>query len=321
MVNRQALNEMAQRMKADDDFLILTHRKPDGDTVGSAAALCLALRRLGKRATVCADPDMTERLGRYLAPYAETPASGRRYTVVTVDVPSYGQIAPAAVPFAGQIHYVIDHHIANAMNAERGKIDEPSAAATGEIIFDLIEALGVPLDAALATLIYIALATDTGCFLFSNTTAVTHETAAACIRAGIDLPALNQEFFERKRRARIEMERLVYDGLQFFCDGQIAAITVTQQMRKSTGATEDDIDDFSSIPRKIEGVRAGVSAYEQPDGTTKISVRTTGGVDAAAVCAVFGGGGHAAAAGCSLMLSPEKAIAAVCAEIEKRLNA
>ena len=92
-------------------------------------------------------------------------------------------------------------------------------------------------------------------------------------------------------------------------------------MRRDTGATEDDIDDFSSIPRKIEAVRAGISAYEQPDGSTKISVRTAGDVDAAAVCAAFQGGGHACAAGCNLSLPPEQAVQAVLAEIEKRLNA
>ncbi|PWL55084.1 MAG: exopolyphosphatase [Clostridiales bacterium] len=316
--NRQTLAEMARRMKADDDFLILTHRRPDGDTVGSAVALCIALRRLGKRAYVCANPEAPERLQRYLAPY-EAQGETRDQTVVTVDIPSYTQMEPLSRRYSGEIDYIIDHHVANQMTARKGKVDDPSAAATGEIVYELICQLGVPLDAELAAHLYISISTDTGCFLYSNTTAATHELAAACIRAGIDLAALNMEFFEKKRRARFEMERLVYNGLRFYCGGRIAAITVTQQMRRDTGATEDDIDDFSSIPRKIEGVRAGISAYEQPDGSTKISVRTSGDIDAAAVCAAFHGGGHLCAAGCNLALPPEQAIEAVCAEVGKRL--
>lgn len=317
--NRQLLCSMAQQMKADDHFLILTHRRPDGDTVCSAAALCLALRRLGKRAMICWNPEITDRLKPYLTPYAGLPEEDQAYAVVTVDVASESQMISTAREFADRIDYVIDHHVANSMTARVAKIDVPSAAATGELIFGLIQALQLPMDRELATLLYIALATDTGCFLFSNTTAETHEIAAACIREGIDLATLNLEFFEKKRRARIEIERMIYAQMQFFAKDRIAAITVTQQMRRETGATEDDLDDLSSLPRKIEGVLAGVSAYEQPDGTTKISVRTTGTVDAAAVCASFGGGGHVGAAGCSLPMPPNDAVLAVCRKISDGL--
>ena len=105
----------------------------------------------------------------------------------------------------------------------------------------------------------------------------------------------------------------------FFSSASPRASTVMLPSGANTGATEDDIDDFSSIPRKIEGVRAGISAYEQPDGSTKISVRTSGDIGAAAVCAAFHGGGHLCAAGCNLALPPEQAIEAVCAEVGKRL--
>jgi phosphoesterase RecJ-like protein len=177
------------------------------------------------------------------------------------------------------------------------------------------------LDADIATHLYISIATDTGCFVYSNTTAETHEIVAKCMHTGIDAAAINKEFFESKRRQRFEMERRVYSGLRFFDEDKIAVISVTQAMRRETGATEDDIDDFSSIPRKIEGVLAGISAYEQPDGTTKISVRTSGEVDASAVCAAFGGGGHACAAGCSIEKTPDEAISAVVAVVRTHLAA
>lgn len=314
-MDKANLCSMAQQMKADDQFLILTHRRPDGDTVCSAAALCLALRRLGKRAMICWNPEITDRLKSYLTPYAGLPEDDQAYAVVTVDVASESQLSAPAREYADRIDYIIDHHMANAMAARVAKIDDPTAAATGELIFGLIQAMQLPMDRELATLLYIALATDTGCFLFANTTAQTHEIAAACLREGIELAALNHEFFEKKRRARIEIERMIYEEMQFFANDRIAAITVTQQMRRETGATEDDLDDLSSLPRKIEGVLAGVSAYEQSDGTTKISVRTNGAVDASAVCAAFGGGGHVGAAGCSLPVSPKDAVEAVCRKI------
>lgn len=314
-MDKANLCSMAQQMKADDQFLILTHRRPDGDTVCSAAALCLALRRLGKRAMICWNPEITDRLKSYLTPYAGLPEDDQAYAVVTVDVASESQLSDPAREYADRIDYIIDHHVANAMAARVAKIDDPTAAATGELIFGLIQAMQLPMDRELATLLYIALATDTSCFLFANTTAQTHEIAASCIREGIDLAALNHEFFEKKRRARIEIERMIYEEMQFFANDRIAAITVTQQMRRETGATEDDLDDLSSLPRKIEGVLAGVSAYEQPDGTTKISVRTNGAVDASAVCAAFGGGGHVGAAGCSLSMMPKDAVEAVCRKI------
>ena len=217
--SRQALAEMARRMMDDDDFLILTHRRPDGDTVGSAVALCIALRRIGKRAGVCDNPEAPERLKRYLAPYAVRPEE-RSWTVVTVDIASYSQIEQTARPYGGEIDYVIDHHLDNQMTARKAKVEDPSAAAVGELIYGLIDAFGVALDAELATYLYISIATDTGCFLYSNTTEATHALAAACIRAGINLAALNMEFFEKKSRARFEMERLVYNGLRFYCGGR-----------------------------------------------------------------------------------------------------
>ena len=316
----RSLATMARQMKKDDHFLILTHRRPDGDTVGSAVALCIALRKLGKHAGICPNPEIQDRLDRYMKPYVSAP-DARVDNVVTVDVPSYGQMEATSKVYSDRLDYVIDHHLANQMTARKAKFTDPAAAATGEIIFRLIAELGVQLDAEIAVPLYISLSTDTGCFVYSNTTVQTHEIAAACMRTGIDAAALNKEFFESKRRQRFEIERLVTGDLRFFDDGKIAAISVTQKMRRDTGATEDDIDDFSSIPRKIEGVLVGISAYEQPDGSTKISVRTSGEVDGSVVCAAFGGGGHACAAGCSLKEGPEDAIQAVLAVVRTHLAA
>ncbi|MBR5519728.1 MAG: bifunctional oligoribonuclease/PAP phosphatase NrnA [Clostridia bacterium] len=316
----RSLATLAQCMKNDDHFLILTHRRPDGDTVGSAVALCIALRKLGKHAGIYPNPEISDRLARYMRPYL-IDSDAVVENVVTVDIPSYGQMEQSSKVYTDRLDYVIDHHLANQMTARKAKFADPGAAAAGEIIYRLIAELDVELDAEIAKYLYISISTDTGCFMYSNTTAETHEIIADCMRTGMDAAALNKEFFESKRRQRVEIECLVYNGLRFYDDGKIATITVTQKMRNDTGATEDDIDDFSSIPRKIEGVLAGISAYEQPDGSTKISVRTSGEVDASLVCAAFGGGGHACASGCSLQEAPQEALDAVIAEVRKHLAA
>ena len=184
-------------------------------------------------------------------------------------------------------------------------------------MFYLIEAMGVEIDSEMAELLYIAVATDTGCFKYANTTAETHIIAGKCIEKGFDLAAVNNEHFEKKSMARSRIERLVYEGLSFRAGGRIASIFITQQMRADTGATDDDVDEFSSIPRQIEGVDAGITVYEQKDGSMKISLRTTAAVDASEICAVFGGGGHTRAAGCTVYGTVYEAIDQVAREVER----
>jgi phosphoesterase RecJ-like protein len=127
------------------------------------------------------------------------------------------------------------------------------------------------------------------------------------------------EFFEKKRLVRFEMERLVYSGLKFYLNGKAASIYISRKMREETGVREDDIDDFSSIPRQIEGVCAGISVYEQQDGSMKVSLRTTSEIDAAGICRKFGGGGHPRAAGCIINADYETAVKLIVDEISQHI--
>ncbi len=309
------LPRFAQSLKLHDNYLILTHRRPDGDTVGSAAALCLALRKIGKTAYLFENTEMPRRLSDYFNPY-KAPQDYAYENTISVDIPAYAQMGEAEI-FRGKLDFVIDHHTSNIMSAKKGKLVERSAAATGEIVYYLIKALDVSIDKEIAELLYISISTDTGCFKYSNTTAETHAIASDLISIGVNLEYINSEFFEKKRLARFEMERLVYSDLQFYCDGKIAAIYVSLEMREKTGATEDDIDDFSAIPRQIEGVEAGISLYEQSDGAMKVSLRTTSKVDAAKVCAAFSGGGHPRAGGCTINAGHKEAASLMVKELEK----
>ena len=225
------LEKFASEIAGADSFLILNQKRQDGDTVGSATALCLALRMLGKTAFVAENPEMTDRLRRCCGALVQ-PGEYVFDTVVSVDASAPGQLPDAFGRYLGEIDFVIDHHARTTMPFRRSLLRDPTAAATGEIIFDLIRRLGVPFDAGIAEALYIAIATDTGCFLYSNTTSRTHAAAAELLKYDIGLPAVNREFFEKRSRARIALERLVYNDM-LLRGGKIAAITVTLAMRRS----------------------------------------------------------------------------------------
>ncbi len=157
-------------------------------------------------------------------------------------------------------------------------------AACAEVLYDVLTALGVQFTRDIAECIYIGVSTDTGCFKFSNTTAHTHAVAAACLTAGIDGGEINRVLFETKSRPRFEMERIVFDTMEFHEDGAIAVARALAQGYRPRGADMDDLDSIASLTRQIEGVQIGITLTEKPDGTVRVSVRTTKEMDAAAIC-------------------------------------
>lgn len=169
------------------------------------------------------------------------------------------------------------------------------------MLYDVLTALGVKFTADIAECIYIGVSTDTGCFKFSNTTAHSHAVAAACLTAGIDGGEINRVLFETKSRPRFEMERIVFDTMEFHENGAIAVAVLWRRVSTS-GADMDDLDSIASLTRQIEGVQIGITLTEKPDGTVRVSVRTTKEMDAAAICKKVGGGGHVRAGRCELHL-------------------
>ena len=298
--------EMAQALRAHDNYIILTHRRPDGDTLGSAAGLCLGLRALGKNAWVLKNRQLTPKL----APFTEglvTDTCPEHATVLSVDIASLGLLSFDAeeLSLGDQIALAIDHHGSNDLNAP--KLVEADRAACGEIILELLELLGVTLTEKLANALYLAISTDTGCFKFSNTTAHTHAVAAACLTAGIDGGEINRALFETKSRPRFEMERIVFDTMEFHENGAIAVAVLWRRDIDHAGADMDDLDSIASLTRQIEGVQIGITLTEKPDGTVRVSVRTTKEMDASAICKRVGGGGHVRAAGASFTCGMDEA--------------
>lgn len=291
------LSEASALLLRNDNFHILTHRYPDGDTLGCAFALCYALRSIGKKANVVVNGNLPSKF-TYLAENYEEQSFDCSY-VVSVDVAAPSLLGDLQSEYEDKIDLCLDHHGSNSMVAKNIFVDANCAAAC-EIIHVLLKAMKIKITPDIANCIYTGISTDTGCFCYTNTTAQTHRIAAELIERGCNFSKINRINFETKTRAKIKMERMVYDTMEFYCSGKCAIIYTTLAMQKALCAGDDEMEGLASIPRQIEGVKMGITMREKEDGTFKISVRTNDGINASDFCARFGGGGHVAASGCSI---------------------
>ena len=291
--------ETVDWLRSRDNFLILTHRRPDGDTVGCAGALAQGLRENGKEAYVLPNPEITPRYLRFVGEYA-APDSYQPEFIITIDTASCELFPKNGAKYFDAVSLCIDHHSSNTFYAEYSFIDG-SYAACGEIIYEILLLLNGNISARIAEQLYTALSTDTGCFAFANTTANTLRVASLLVEAGAPQKELNRLLFRTKTRSRIQIEGMIFSGLEFHFEGAVAISTITRSMLEESAATEDDIDDIASIPGSIEGVLAGITIRElSGKRDCKVSVRTGPTVNAHDICARFGGGGHPMAAGFTL---------------------
>ena len=302
-------NECARFLLEHDNFCILSHRRPDGDTLGSTAALCRGLRKLGKTAHVLRNPEISDRFS-WLHEGLTKEAVQEGDTVVTVDVASPGMLPLAFQHLLGKIHLRIDHHSAATSFTDCELVDGGSASCA-ELVWDVLEEMGVQPDQAIAEAVYVGTSTDTGCFRYSNTTAHTFATAASCAAAGARVYELNQELFETNTLGRLRMQAWIVDNMKLLKDGQMAIVAIPKCKELELGVTEDDMDNISSFPRTVAGVCMAATLRETNDDGTKISVRAVPGYDATAVTVKFGGGGHKGAAGAALKMSLAEAAEAV----------
>ena len=278
------VKETAAFLRQHDNYLILTHKRPDGDTIGCAAALCEGLRALGRTAWICPHTEETH----LFTPYLEGRLAPEGYvpeTVVSVDI------------------------AARSLDAGR--------AACGELIYDILRELG-PITPAMAVPLYVAVSTDTGCFQYSNTTADTHRTAAALMETGIPAAELNKRHFRTKTLKRLRIESRIVEGMELFDGGETAVAAVDLAMVAQLGADERDLEDIASFVGQVEGVKNAITIRELRPGTCKLSLRTDPEVlNASRVCALLGGGGHAAASGATVEGSVEEAKRAILWAIEQ----
>lgn len=305
---------VADFLRTRDNILILTHKSPDGDTAGSAAALCLALRAQGKVAYVFENPEFSEKLRRRVR--SLFPDEGfSPACVIAVDIAAKSLLCPGCEEFSDRIDLAIDHHVTHSSYAGRECVVS-DAAACGEIIFDIANALGTKFTKKLSDLLYIAIATDTGRFLHGNTTPESHRKAAFLLEKGADFLSINREFFTEKTKSRIALEAEILSGLRLYFGGKVSVIKLTREMEERNRATADDIDSISALARVAKGAVLGVYIHEK-ENEIKVSLRSDGKISCASFCENFGGGGHDGAAGCSMHCSMDEAEERILGKIEE----
>ncbi|HEY3131352.1 MAG TPA: bifunctional oligoribonuclease/PAP phosphatase NrnA [Acidobacteriota bacterium] len=295
------IGRISQFIHNQNHFLITSHARPDGDALGSELGLALALEAMGKKVDVVnRDP--------HPSTYSELP--GIEKIIIADRVPHLnykgafvlecGDPQRPELPDLEKLPLVnIDHHVTN-QNFGFLNWNDTSAAAVGEMIYRLLREMNVPLDSSIATNLYIALFTDTGSFQYRGTTAESLETAAALVRAGADPTFAARIIYNSNPYGKIRLLGLVLTTLQRDQSGRIAWICLSEAMLKESGANKADTEGLVSYPLSVKDVQVVAFLREDGNGTFRVSLRSKGEIDVAAVAHRFGGGGHVNAAGFSL---------------------
>lgn len=284
-------------LKKHNNYVILTHASPDGDTLGAGYALYYGLKQLGKTAEVIGPEVIPSKYGYFLC---ETDHIDRENAVVVaVDVADKRLLGALEQEFGELVDLCIDHHVSNLRYAKALYLDA-DAAATCEIIYELLCALKVKFNDTIAKALYTGISTDTGCFKYSCVTAKTHIIAAKLYDYNIEADVINKIMFDTKSKKLLTLERMVLDTAEYHFDDKCMMITITADMQNQTGCSGTDLEGLTSISRCVEGVLAGVTIKQTGDNTYKASLRTYAPLNASQICKTLGGGGHKNAAGASL---------------------
>lgn len=299
MSNPITLREIADLLLSKEKIVLFSHTSPDGDTVGAVTGLALALESIGKQVICLCDSPVPDYLSfvcgdRYLP---DTDQDADLY--VSVDVASPQMLGKLAEKYADRVDLRIDHH---AFGTDFAKINycDPSAAAASEIITELVTEMGLMTN-KVATPLYVGLSTDTGSFRFSCTTSKTLRTAATLLDAGAPAEDINDRLYENMSLDTLRANAFFLDNMKLFSDGKILLIPVSEEKRLEAGLSEDSLEGFSSLARKISGVQLGISLRQKAEGVYKVSMRSRKSVDCASLCALLGGGGHIRAAGATIL--------------------
>ena len=312
---RDGLGRVAGLLRQHDRFAVIGHVDPDLDSVGSALALTAALRALGKQA-VAVSPDPPARSWSFLPGFQELVVGEAVPFAVDVAVVVDAELSEKrlgrAWPIArdARLRINVDHHDTNPMQAEAGLV-EPEAAATGELIFRLVQTLGVPLSPAVAVPLYAAILTDTGSFRFANTRADTFRMAATLVEAGVDPAEVARAIYDTRPWAYLRLLGQLLTGLQRSEDGRVAWMELGRSMAEASGLPAAELDGLVQYARMVDGVEVALLFKELGPRLTRVSLRSQRYVDVSAIARTFGGGGHLRAAGCTLAAALPDAVAQV----------
>lgn len=297
--------EIAEVISDAEKILIYPHVNMDGDALGSAAALCGALRKLGKVCHILIEDDIPTNLKFLDRGYCtwDTGVIRKPDLSICVDCGDTSRFEKRQKKFAAApVTVCIDHHQTTEYYCDYNYVD-PHAAATAELIYKLLCTMGVEIDRQMGEAIFAGITTDTGNFQYSNTTKETHLIAAKLYDTGIDANKISIELYENTRIEKILIENAVLSTISTIAGGKGVIAYVTQDMLKTTGAFMEETERIVEKLRSIGSVEAAAFIKESADGKIKVSMRSKRYVDVAAIAAELSGGGHSRAAGCTLQCS------------------
>jgi phosphoesterase RecJ-like protein len=290
---------VAEEIRKRQRFVLTSHVRPDGDAIGSQLAMAYALRALGKDVRIV-NRDQPP------APLRDFPGVADIEVAERVDDPGdavivmeSGDLSRTGVAGLDRGFVInIDHHLDNMMYGAVNWFDQ-SAAACGEMVFDLIRELGVPLTREIATHIYVAILTDTGSFHYSSISSRTFDVCRQCTEAGVDPPAVARSIFDSNSLGRLKLFGAVLSRMEIDDTGRLATVSVDRQLAAACGGTYEDTEGLINLPLTVKDIQAVVFFKEQGPDDWRVSMRSKGAVDINAVAKQFGGGGHKNASGCS----------------------
>jgi phosphoesterase RecJ-like protein len=314
--------KVVEAIRRHGSFYVTAHRNPEADAMGSSLALAHLLRQVGKRASVVSVDPLPRNLqflpheGLLRQQPALTEWPEMLFVLDCGDLERTGLVKGNPPPGSAIVN--IDHHVTNRQFGAINWVD-PDAAATAELIFDLVEALGAKLTTEIGLCLYTAIASETGFFAYSNTRPSTFRRAAELLERGVDPWAVAQRLRENTPE-RLKLLSELLGGMERSADGQIAWMTVTSELFQKTGTSAEDTEEFIGYPRSLRGVEVAVLFRQESGLTWKISLRSKNRADVARVAERFGGGGHHRAAGCTVNGSLDEVKQRVLAAVEEALG-
>lgn len=315
---KMTISEAAAFLRAHDHFAILTHRQPDGDTLGSSAALCRILRRSGKTAYIIENHEITEPY-TWLHRGLTKPSAAENDTIICVDVAAPHLLPEAFQPYLSRIDLRIDHHSGDDHFSRHELVDSSCGACT-EIIYELGLALDVPLDRDTADALYTGTMTDTSCFQFANTTAHTLAVASACVAAGARNFEIYQAIFEDRIPQRLGLQSYIAKKMEIFGNGSLSIVALPLAVQEKLGANREDLNNILNFLQALTKTKIAATLLETAQGGTRLSLRSTPGIDCSGVAAAFGGGGHKVAAGANMTTPLKEAEKTVKAEMLRQFG-
>ena len=300
MTTAPELTAIVEAIRSRQRFVVSSHTRPDGDSIGSSVAMALALRALGKQADVVhADPAP--------APLMQFPGVADIRIAARVEqdydaaiIMECGDLARTGVEGLDRFFVInIDHHPGNTGYGQLRWFD-PSAAACGELVFELVHALGLALSRDVATLIYLAILTDTGLFHYSNISTRTFDICKEALDAGVDPVLVARQVYDSNNMGRLKLFGSVLSAMQIDPTGRVAIVYLDHEMARAAGGTYEDTEGLINLPLTVKEILA-VVFFKQVEGEEyRVSLRSKGDIDVGALAKEFGGGGHKNAAGCTV---------------------